>query len=119
MNQIRQWRLTRTPAMRPEVAMPGQARMLAAPLSHGAGRGQRWGTSFCGQGRRKEEEEEEGDFPSGGRDTSDSDPPPRSREVESEEEEEESKKETDEAIEESPVPEDRLARRSESPAAKR
>jgi hypothetical protein len=46
-------------------------------------------------------------------------PTPRSREVESEEEEEESEKEKDEAIEEFPVPEDRAARRSESPAAKR
>jgi hypothetical protein len=43
---------------------------------------------------------------------------PRSREVESEEEEE-SEKEKDEAIEELPVPEERPARRSESPAAKR
>jgi hypothetical protein len=43
-------------------------------------------------------------------------PMPRSREVESEEEEEEEK---DEAIEELPVTEDRPARRSESPAAKR
>jgi hypothetical protein len=41
---------------------------------------------------------------------------PRSREVESEEE---SEKEKDEAIEELPVPEERPARRSESPAAKR
>jgi hypothetical protein len=46
-------------------------------------------------------------------------PTPRSWEVESEEEEEESKKEKDEAIEELPVAEDRPARRSESPAAKR
>jgi hypothetical protein len=48
-------------------------------------------------------------------------PTPRSREVESEEEEEESEKEKekDEAIEELPVAEDRPARRSESPAAKR
>jgi hypothetical protein len=46
-------------------------------------------------------------------------PTPRSREVESEEEEEESEKEKDEAIEEFPVPEDRAARRSKSPAAKR
>jgi hypothetical protein len=45
-------------------------------------------------------------------------PRPRSREVESEEEEE-SEKEKDEAIEELPVPEERPARRSESPAAKR
>jgi ATP-dependent exoDNAse (exonuclease V) beta subunit len=45
-------------------------------------------------------------------------PTTRSREVESEEEEE-SEKETDEAIEELPVPENRPARRSESPAAKR
>jgi hypothetical protein len=44
---------------------------------------------------------------------------PRSWEVESEEEEEESEKEKDEAIEELPVPEDRAAMRSESPAAKR
>jgi hypothetical protein len=44
---------------------------------------------------------------------------PQSREVESEEEEEEEEKEKDEAIEESPVTEDRLARRSESPATKR
>jgi ATP-dependent exoDNAse (exonuclease V) beta subunit len=43
---------------------------------------------------------------------------PRSREVESEEEEEE-EEEKDEAIEEFPVAEDRPARRSESPAAKR
>jgi hypothetical protein len=43
-------------------------------------------------------------------------PMPRSREVESEEEEEEEK---DEATEELPVTEDRPARRSESPAAKR
>jgi hypothetical protein len=43
---------------------------------------------------------------------------PHSREVESEEDEE-SEKEKDEAIEELPVPEDRPARRSESPAAKR
>jgi hypothetical protein len=42
-------------------------------------------------------------------------PTPRSREVESEEEEEEK----DEAIEELPVPEDQVARRPESPAAKR
>jgi hypothetical protein len=46
-------------------------------------------------------------------------PTPRSREVESEEEEEESGKEKDEAFEELPVPEDRPARRSESPTAKR
>jgi hypothetical protein len=46
-------------------------------------------------------------------------PTPRSREVESEEEEEEGEKEKDEAIEELSVTEDRLARRSESPAAKR
>jgi hypothetical protein len=46
-------------------------------------------------------------------------PTPRSREVESEEEEEEGEKEKDEAIEELPVTEDRPARRSESPAAKR
>jgi hypothetical protein len=50
-------------------------------------------------------------------------PTPRSREVETEEEEEEEeeeeKKEKDEAIEELPVTEDRPARRSESPAAKR
>jgi hypothetical protein len=46
-------------------------------------------------------------------------PTPRSPEVESGEEEEESKKEKDEVIEELPVPEERLARRSESPAAKR
>jgi hypothetical protein len=45
-------------------------------------------------------------------------PTPRSQEVESEEEEE-SEKEKDEAIEELPVPEERPARRSESPAAKR
>jgi hypothetical protein len=45
-------------------------------------------------------------------------PTPRSREVESEEEEEE-EKEKDEAIEELLVTEDRLARRSESPVAKR
>jgi hypothetical protein len=45
-------------------------------------------------------------------------PTPRSWEVESEEEEE-SEKEKDEAIEELPVTEDRSARRSESPAAKR
>jgi hypothetical protein len=45
-------------------------------------------------------------------------PTPRSREVESEEEEEE-EKEKDEAIEELLVTKDRLARRSESPAAKR
>jgi hypothetical protein len=44
-------------------------------------------------------------------------PMPRSREVESEEEEEEEEK--DEATEELPVTEDRPARRSESPAAKR
>jgi hypothetical protein len=44
-------------------------------------------------------------------------PTPRLREVELKEEEEEEKK--DEAIEELPVTEDRLARRSESPAAKR
>jgi hypothetical protein len=43
---------------------------------------------------------------------------PRSREVESEEEEEE-EKEKDEAIEELSVPEERPARRSESPAVKR
>jgi hypothetical protein len=42
-------------------------------------------------------------------------PTPRSREVESKEEEEEK----DEAVEELPVTEDRPARRSESPAAKR
>jgi hypothetical protein len=46
-------------------------------------------------------------------------PTPRSREVESEEEEEESEKEKDEAIEELLIPEERPARRSESPAAKR
>jgi hypothetical protein len=46
-------------------------------------------------------------------------PTPRTWEVESEEEEEESEKEKDEAIEELSVPEERLARRSESPAAKR
>jgi hypothetical protein len=46
-------------------------------------------------------------------------PTPRSRKVESEEEEEESEKEKDEAIEELPVLEERPARRSESPAAKR
>jgi hypothetical protein len=46
-------------------------------------------------------------------------PTPRSREVKSEEEEEESDKEKYEAIEELSVPEERLARRSESPAAKR
>jgi hypothetical protein len=45
-------------------------------------------------------------------------PTPRSREVESEEEEEESEKEKDEAIEELLIPEERPARRSESPAAK-
>jgi hypothetical protein len=45
-------------------------------------------------------------------------PTPRSRKVESEEEEE-SEKEKDEAIEELPVLEERPARRSESPAAKR
>jgi hypothetical protein len=44
-------------------------------------------------------------------------PMPRSQEVESEEEEEEEEK--DEATEELPVTEDRPARRSESPAAKR
>jgi hypothetical protein len=44
---------------------------------------------------------------------------PRSREVESEEEGEDSEKEKDETIEELPVTEDRLTRRSESPAAKR
>jgi hypothetical protein len=44
-------------------------------------------------------------------------PTPHTREVESEEEEE-SEKEKDEAIEELPVPEDRPARRSDSPAAK-
>jgi hypothetical protein len=44
-------------------------------------------------------------------------PTPRSREVESEEEEDE--KENDEAIKELPIAEDRPARRSESPAAKR
>jgi hypothetical protein len=44
---------------------------------------------------------------------------PRSREVESEEEEEEEEKEKDEAIEELSVPEERPARRSESPAVKR
>jgi hypothetical protein len=43
---------------------------------------------------------------------------PHSREVKSEEEEE-SEKEKDEAIEELPVPKEQLARRSESPAAKR
>jgi hypothetical protein len=48
-----------------------------------------------------------------------SDLTPRSREVESEEEEEEEEKEKYEAIEELPVTEDRPARRSESPAAKR
>jgi phosphoribosylcarboxyaminoimidazole (NCAIR) mutase len=41
------------------------------------------------------------------------------REIESKEEEEESEKEKDEAIEELPVPKERPARRSESPAAKR
>jgi hypothetical protein len=46
-------------------------------------------------------------------------PMPRSWEVKSEEEEKESEKEKDEVIEELPVPEDRPARRSESPAAKR
>jgi hypothetical protein len=46
-------------------------------------------------------------------------PTPRTQEVESEEEEEESEKEKDEATEELSVPEERLARRSESPAAKR
>jgi hypothetical protein len=46
-------------------------------------------------------------------------PTPRSREVESEEKEEEEEKEKDEAIEKLPVTEDRPARRSESPAAKR
>jgi hypothetical protein len=46
-------------------------------------------------------------------------PTPRSREVELEEEEEEDEKEKDEAIEELPITEDRPARRSESPAAKR
>jgi hypothetical protein len=46
-------------------------------------------------------------------------PMPRSREVESEEEEEEEEKEKDESIEKLPVPEGRLARRSDSPAAKR
>jgi hypothetical protein len=46
-------------------------------------------------------------------------PTPRSREVESEEKEEESEKENDEEIEELLVPEERPARRSESPAAKR
>jgi hypothetical protein len=45
-------------------------------------------------------------------------PTPQSRVVESEEEEE-SGKEKDEAMEKLPVTEDRLARRSESPAAKR
>jgi hypothetical protein len=45
-------------------------------------------------------------------------PTPRSREVESEEEEE-SEKEKAEVIKELPVPEERPARRSESPAAKR
>jgi hypothetical protein len=45
---------------------------------------------------------------------------PHSREVESEEEEDSDKeKERDEAVEELSVPEDRLARRSESPAAQR
>jgi hypothetical protein len=44
-------------------------------------------------------------------------PTPRSREVESEEEEKENKK--DEAAEELPVPEDQVARRPDSPAAKR
>jgi hypothetical protein len=44
---------------------------------------------------------------------------PRSWAVESEEEEEELEKEKDEAIEELPVPKERPARRSESPAAKR
>jgi hypothetical protein len=46
-------------------------------------------------------------------------PTPRSREVESEEEDEESEKEKDEAVEELPVLEERLARWSESPAAMR
>jgi hypothetical protein len=47
-------------------------------------------------------------------------PTPRSREVESEkEEEEESEKAKDEAMEVLPVPEERPARRSESPAARR
>jgi hypothetical protein len=46
-------------------------------------------------------------------------PTPRSREVESEEGEEEEEKEKYEAIKELPVIEDRPARRSESPAAKR
>jgi hypothetical protein len=46
-------------------------------------------------------------------------PTPRLREVESKEEKEESEKEKDEAIEELPVTDDRPARRSESPAAKR
>jgi hypothetical protein len=47
-------------------------------------------------------------------------PTPRSRKVKSEEEEEEEEeKEKDEVIEELSVPEDRPARRSESPAAKR
>jgi hypothetical protein len=46
-------------------------------------------------------------------------PTPHSREVESEEDEEESEKEKDEAIKESPVTEDRPARRLESPTAKR
>jgi hypothetical protein len=44
---------------------------------------------------------------------------PHSWEVKSEAEEEELEKEKDEVIEELPVPEDRPARRSESPAAKR
>jgi hypothetical protein len=47
---------------------------------------------------------------------------PRSREVGSEdeeEEEEEKEKEKDEAVEELPVPEDQVAGRPESPAAKR
>jgi hypothetical protein len=46
-------------------------------------------------------------------------PTPRSREVGSEDEEEEKEKEKDEAVEELPVPEDQVAERLESPAAKR
>jgi hypothetical protein len=46
-------------------------------------------------------------------------PTPRSREVELEEEEEESEKGKDEVTEELPIAEERPARRSESPAAKR
>jgi hypothetical protein len=46
-------------------------------------------------------------------------PTPRSREVESEEEEQEEEKEKDEAIKELLVIENRLTRRSESPATKR